>query len=389
MATTSSDSKQSRELVSSFAENPLARILHTATVKDAIATREFVGKEVIYVQTTHTLDHTVALMDRAKISSVPVLAIDQPKERRFVGFLDLLDIANYILAASPEREKLSEASLDQLDIAGNKIGQTPIQHVIDTVGGTRRRATQPVLEDATALSAAEMLASGIHRVLVTNTARDLTGICSQSDIVRFLATAASRADPSPQLNGMLGTKLRDLGLPQLAHLQFGQEESRKPPFVLTISEAAPVAEALDKLARTGAWALAVVDAETGQLKANFSVSDLRGAFRSTQGEQRAYSLFLESVLAYLKEHSPRALTPISNTEANRSLGEVLQTLADKRIHHIWVVSAPECDPLCAGGNRPVGIVTLTDILRAVTEWKQTPQSQFDTAAQQPQQTQTA
>ena len=53
--------------------------------------------------------------------------MDQPKERRFVGFLDLLDIANYILAAAPERDKLSEASLNQLEIAGSKIGQTPIQ----------------------------------------------------------------------------------------------------------------------------------------------------------------------------------------------------------------------------------------------------------------------
>ena len=117
---------------------------------------------------------------------------------------------------------MSACGCRPLNLARVKCRCLLLQHVIDTVGPTRKRATLPVLEDATALSstfamiqqshhkcvpslsltAAEVLASGVHRLLVTNKARDLTGICSQSDIVRFLATAVFRADPNPHLTAM-------------------------------------------------------------------------------------------------------------------------------------------------------------------------------------------
>jgi len=354
--------------------NPLAKLLSNSTVVDMLCTKPDWGKDVISLTNADPLDKAISMMARTKITSVPVVNSDT---NVMMGFIDLIDVASYIVSACPDRSKLTASNLDELSFLGREISRTPLDHLLTM---TRRGGRQPgdtIYQEASALQAAEQLAQGLHRLAVfkpqpgqrplgrhAESLREaqatgvLCGVCSQSDVNRHAITIADRCtNPPPDLSRMLNTGLSsfDVLRPRLeASGKAPAMQSQLPPLVLEVSAQSSVLDALEKLARTGASAVAVVN-EEGKVVGNFSASDLRACFREDP-KNRAFHLFLETVADYLRQHSPQALR-VTHALPNQPLREVMQVLAEKRLHHLWILSAD---------GRPAGIVTLSDILRIIT-----------------------
>jgi CBS domain-containing protein len=328
-------------------QNPLKKLLSQTTVQDIISTREYVGKEVVSVDNTTPLAKAVSLMTKAHVSSLPVLN----QSNVFLGFLDLLDIAKYILASLPGEE------IEQGEIGEDKsqaIDNTPVNDLLNL---SQQQPKVALHINASGLQAAETLLSA-HRTCVFTDERALVGVCSQSDINRWLSTATFKyMSENPELAYMVKLSLHQFGL--LSGQQHGTDP-HSPPIVLQVPASEKLSSALAKLTRTGASCLAVTDPHSGKLIGNFSLRDLHPAFTKDEPKKRVWSFFKSTIGDYLKEHSPQSLSPVADKEGKMSLQEIMQILAKKKLHHLWITSAE---------NKPQGVVTLTDILRIVTQWQ--------------------
>ena len=102
--------------------------------------------------------------------------------------------------------------------------------------------------------------------------------------------------------------------------------------------------------------------ETGAIVANFSASDVRLLANVTNQADADAALALP-VLTFLRERAPKdlhssgpsALSPVVVQESD-SVTMAIQLLAESRLHHIYIVDA---------ARRPVSVLSLTDVIRAV------------------------
>jgi CBS-domain-containing membrane protein len=186
----------------------------------------------------------------------------------------------------------------------------------------------------------QMFATGIHRVPILDEEGSLLLTVSQSSLIRQLA------------NHLHQGKLKQYGEKNLKDYVLGQE---KP---VTISKDATVNDAINSIVENGVSALPVVDKD-GVLVGNFSASDLKGMVT----EQ--WPNFAETVEEFLKSHSKGSLTPVFCAE-DISLLDVTNILAyggheKARIHRVWV---------CDKDKKPVGAVSMTDIMKLVLNYDQ-------------------
>ena len=126
---------------------------------------------------------------------------------------------------------------------------------------------------------------------------------------------------------------------------------------------ATAGEAFHVLASHGISGAPVVDA-AGVVVANVSVSDMRRLAHTTNHADTDAAL-AKPVLEFLRggpAGAGRAADPVvTSTEpvvvhAGDSVGMVVQLLAESRLHHVYVVD---------GARRPVGVLALADVLRAL------------------------
>jgi len=172
----------------------------------------------------------------------------------------------------------------------------------------------------------------------------LADICSQSDAVRYVngqfysKEELFRGDYFKQSLADYKEYVRDIYSTFL--------ESRP----IQIQEDASVIQAIQKMAIANVSALAVVDSK-GSLVGNFSATDLVGLHKETQTE---FHLLLQPIKEFLKSHSPDSLKPKTVT-LDTSLRDTIKTLSDLHLHRLWVVE----------GDKVKGVVSLTDVLRAI------------------------
>ena len=200
-----------------------------------------------------------------------------------------------------------------------------------------------------------------HRVAVFNAAGQVDAIISQSDVVRFLS---ERLDEVPEAQRTLA----DLSLGLKAPTAFA---STKP--------------AIDCLAEMELQArvagAAVFDEASGTLVGTLSDSDLRGLHTAHLGslalpvaqflvhrhdllrERPRSTLFSDdegTLSKFGDQHAAtlaRRLPPVCVTR-DSTLGECIALLTGRGLHRLWVVDG-------TASWRPIGCVTLTDVLRVV------------------------
>lgn len=190
----------------------------------------------------------------------------------------------------------------------------------------------------------------------------MTNIVSQSDVLRFVHGAVERGE----LGAALNVSLSSVGLVASDPPPPVEPAGAAPPvpMVACVAGSTPAIDAFGSMLRLGVSALGVVD-DRGALAANLSASDVRCVLPDRWG------VLALPVLRFLERsgwggdashHGGCAARGGGATSTRGAIAvgrhamlrDAIRALVKHRIHHVFVV-----DDI----NRPVGIVTTTDILR--------------------------
>lgn len=178
----------------------------------------------------------------------------------------------------------------------------------------------------------DTFSSGVHRALVPQkddtTKHTRYVMLSQSDVVKFLAQNLDQ--------------FKDLTNKTLTQLKIGEKKTE------TITPDMRTFDAFKLLGDEYVTALPIVDKESGKLLANLSASDLRGL------TVPKLKFLDESVETFLTAQRGGIRTPVS-LKPTATLGQVIQTVVENSIHRVWLIDEKE---------KPIGVVTLTDIINA-------------------------
>lgn len=146
--------------------------------------------------------------------------------------------------------------------------------------------------------------------------------------------------------------------------------------VFSVAASMSTLEALSQMARDHKSSMGVVDPASGVLIGNLSVSDLRGLavedfplLLLSVGEYIAVRRGLFNKADALAGKCAEAATagkwtellaaaPVVTVNSSSTFGNVLELLAVKGLHRVYVVD---------GEGKPVSIITLTDVLRLITK----------------------
>eukprot|EP00301_Raphidiophrys_heterophryoidea_P000091 c1004_g1_i1.p1 GENE.c1004_g1_i1~~c1004_g1_i1.p1 ORF type:complete len:338 (+),score=103.16 c1004_g1_i1:203-1216(+) len=301
--------------------------LQTLTMGDFISwraesTNQEENKQVVYIESNKTVAEAMHLLHQHNILSVPVW---DSEKKEFIWFLSIVDILRFAMVDADHNPKLLN------ELFNYKLNEL-IAGLDDEAG-----LVQCVPKRTQVTSVMEWFSLGVHRVLVqdddTPPGVPLGFIVSQSDVIRYLEAheggTGEIGEKTVHEHGFMDPDVPSIG----------------PSALVTIRETASALEGFRILFAKRANAAAVVD-ENGQLVENLSVSDLRGVLASNIGELLALPVprFLETRRG---KRTPIVCSP------QTPLKQVVRTLASSRVHRLWIVD---------GGNRAIGVVSLTDVL---------------------------
>jgi CBS domain-containing protein len=263
--------------------------------------------------------------------SVPIL---QKTGHKYYGFLDLGDIVGYVveqfgqktLSSSEDYWSLMEADQAFRQRTTADVMRYPLQ---------RRNPFHPVTVGFSLHFAVELLAREpeLHHLPVVDRDRNLRTLLTQSRVLRLI------------------NERRELIPREKLQLPVERMEGVMRP-VVVVQENEMAMHAFEKMVRMHITGVGVVN-DLGMLFGCLSLQDLKAISHDARMFHRLYqplTSFLEKLQAEFTEHRPNRLIMVSPTA---TFGEVIQLLADNRVHRCFVVDKAQM---------PVGIITLRDVL---------------------------
>eukprot|EP00698_Gefionella_okellyi_P001599 TRINITY_DN1151_c0_g1_i3.p1 TRINITY_DN1151_c0_g1~~TRINITY_DN1151_c0_g1_i3.p1 ORF type:complete len:262 (+),score=64.31 TRINITY_DN1151_c0_g1_i3:362-1147(+) len=257
-----------------------------------------------------------------------------------MGMVDVLLLLQNIIQQLYQDEQFSQASdqdrATKFAGAAHKFLSTEVYHIANSMNvgflvksQESQRLVQVIKEGFLAPHASN---KHIHRVAVFDKHGRVSDLLSQTDIIRYLSQR-------PRYLGDLASKtLGQLGLAQ--------------KHVYSVQKSVRAIAAFKQMLDLQVSALAVVDGEV--LVGNLSASDLRGITEQTF--DRLALTVEQFILATRFEGATELPSPLA-CSANTAFLDVVQTLSESGRHRIYVIDAQ---------RRPVGLVTLTDLLMAIS-----------------------
>jgi len=280
-------------------------------------------KKIVTVKDYDSMGYILDVLKANDILSAPV-----EKEGKFLGFVDVLDIAACILHISrtAKRGLWMEDTNKKL---AKRFNQYTAQQVLNFSGWDKYVSADENDSVEHVLDLLSMKAHRTHRVAVLNGEKKVVGIISQSDILRL---ANNHVDKIP----LAGKSLKDLGLSKGC---------------LMLKASTDFATALAFLSDHRVSGIAIVDDEQGKLVANFSAGDLRGFHKSWFVE------FSASVVDFLRDVARTRREPVVLTP-DHTLNDCIQAMVNKRVHRVYAVDEEK---------RPISVVSLTDLMSVLQE----------------------
>jgi len=285
----------------------------------------------------------------AQVSSAPVY--DRVNDC-FTRLLDWTDISGVLLNFVKEgsrQEMLTDnnAALEAL-LEKVAVGIVPSQFH-ESCDLSRQRPFFAVRADDPLLSAVRMLSqrttkTRVHRVVVLsstpaeqNSKAEFKSILSQSDAVKYIASKLT----VPEVKALTAHKLSE----------FRQLVSSD---VASVSGATTVLDALSLLTRRRISSLAVISSNGDYIGA-ISFAEIKYLFRSHlfSGLRSTCAQFIQQRQKTSEEYDPMhdAVTPDS------TLADVIRRMVGHHLRRVWVLQADS--------DRPVGVVSLTDVLNVL------------------------
>lgn len=268
-------------------------------------------------------------------------------QKKYAGWLDAGDIAAVVLARNLTQQKTAGVLADvshavHYDGEHTAIASMNFSHQNAFWAVPLARKMDKVLRAFVSESA--------HRLAVVNVedGRRVVGVITQSSIVRYLAKHMELLEP---VSADVAARF----------FSMTSSSSSSSASVVTIPLAATARDALQTLVSHKVSGAPVVDSD-GVIVANFSVSDVR-LLAAVSNQVDADAALALPVLNFLRERAPKdmhsiapsSLSPVVVQESD-SVAMAIQLLAESRLHHIYIVDA---------SRRPVGVLSLTDVIRAL------------------------
>jgi len=245
----------------------------------------------------------------------------------------MFDILTYVLQIYTEDKHAVDGTqwhlwcqdINILSHKGKEFANHSISDIID-------RSTVDPLCTVTANSSISQLIfifnKGLHRAIVVDEEGNCINVISQSNIIQFIADNFSHCSGK-----VIKSSMEDMGF-------VGKQ-------VHTMSSTSRAIHAFFQMRAWKISAVAIVD-KYGALESNLSVSDLRGLTASS------FSDLLLPCHEFVKKYGNPKMQPPISVKPNDSFEHVVMTLAESKVHRVWVVNAY---------GVPCGLVSLTDIMR--------------------------
>jgi CBS domain-containing protein len=290
-------------------------------------------KSLIVVKASDSVEETLAVFKKNNILSAPV----QDKNGQYLGIINAVDLVTAIVFqpifseydTDSKLQSISDATMKQIIQQKNAIFK---EKVADFLGVSDESKTLWVFNSQDSLNKLlDAFSVGVHRILVQRDQKSVSFL-SQTDILRFIRDFVSKdAKFSPVLKKSLKS------------LKLGGAQANK---LITIT---PSSTALTgfrtMLQHNEITSIPIVD-ESGKFLDTLTVSDFRGM----TADSLKYTLV--SVDRFLAQVRPQKRAPVTVT-LDDTLADAITRILDGGVHRLWVVE----------GDRPVGVVSLTDIIR--------------------------
>lgn len=200
----------------------------------------------------------------------------------------------------------------------------------------RRNPFHPISGDMTLYEAARLLSGKIHRVPVLDAQGRVSKLVTQSSLVDFLAEHLGdlKEDANQTVEGT------SLGLREVVSARGDR----------------PALEAFMELDNHGLSGVAVVTRD-GTIAGNTSAQDLR-YFLLDRGALSLDMNLLDYLAAIRQQDVSADRAPVCSVGTSGTLGRIIGLLSATGYHRVYVVDARQC--------KPIGVVSLTDVLKYAT-----------------------
>lgn len=313
-----------------------------STSVSALATLKPVGmRRLVRLEETYSVEVALETLQSNSVLSAPVWS---KSSGRYLGFVDVLDLVTFLVAAVKrtlgDQTVTAALLVETVRACAARVLSTCVVECIDA---SHSDPFEHVSPSATVADVLALLSRDVYRVAVMDSDGKITDVVTQRDLVEWFAA-----------NGAV------LALPMLA-----EPVSRfASPDVVTIDEDAVTMFAFAAVSRATGAAAAVVDARR-RLVETLSATDLFGVeieeFDALARPLKEFLRPLRGELAELKERvraRPSPALDLCHMGRDATLGQALTNLASTGVHRVWVVD---------NEHRPVGVITLTIMLAALAK----------------------
>ncbi|KAK5653519.1 hypothetical protein OQA88_8778 [Cercophora sp. LCS_1] len=288
------------------------------------------GELEIYEAKWAELDTSVEETTMKLIKNNPgnvVLIRETSSSKTAISTFDPSDLNAYLLVvvglAKPDEEHIAAFN----EIAQKAQTQTPIP-LRDILSLSRKEELVVLPADATLDKAMEAFGSGIHRLLVTNQAGEVTGVLNQLRLLDFFWNEAVNF---PVIDRLYGCLLRDL--------QIGNAQ------IIAVNADAPLADALHLMSNEGLTSVAVVD-NALNVVGNISTADVRHLTNATSLPLLKSSCmhFISVILSERGVERGRDSFPVFYVNPYSTLAHTVAKLVATNSHRMWVVESASPSP---------------------------------------------
>ena len=253
-------------------------------------------------------------------SGAPVLLIRDGDSNPVIGTFDYRDLNSYLLMviglAEPDEEHVQDfAELAQKAREGKSI---PLSDIKDW--GKKEPLTF-IPNNADIIKAIELFGKGVHRIVVVDEAtKNVTGLLSQSRLMRFLWE-----------HGRHFTVLENLYSQYLRDIKIGSNN------VISINGDKPLSDALTLLLNEGVSSLAVTDALMNVV-GNISVADVKLLTKSSSLPllRNTCIHFISVILSTRGMYEGKDSFPVFHVTPMNTLAHSVAKLVATKSHRLWI-----------------------------------------------------
>lgn len=339
--------------------------LQRLTVADLMASRP--PQKLIELPADSTPVENFETLVTNRILSAPVVTADG----KYIGFLDIRDFVASVIFYSKAAEQ--EAKIKQAKkVLEEENKRNPIfegvgrmfepsytmaaletyVHSFDTKATKKPQLTttylcrrHPFVEVTPHTHMHDLLKKlielDVRRVAIRSDDNKVTGIISQSDIIRYLNSHAKR-------------------FPTLFHKPVSEIENLGTSPVITIESSDTVSTAFEMMEKHNIGGLAIIDQSTGKVVTNVSTSDIKLFLHCQPGSHA--KLLQTSVLEFVtqvRSRTPKTIFPVVSVQNTDTLAHVMSKLAVTSLHHLYVVDH---------NGFPKSVISLRDCIKVLLPW---------------------